>query len=289
MTSGIRSIVNFFIYSSIIISIAATTFTLEAFFLLELPIDCAYTGFVFCATLLTYSVHRIVGIRKLKEELIEGRFKVIRTYKSHIIIYTLLSFCGTIYFTSKLNHELILYLIFPAIISALYTIPILSGQKRLRDFNFIKIILISLVWSLIAIIPFVNDEINFSGKYLILLSFFIEKGIYIFAITLPFDIRDERIEKHAKVKTFPSIWGHKLTYQIITILLVTSALILTFNSVVLLKLNWIFLIYIAIAYGLSQIAITISKGKKSDLYYSGLLDGIIIMRSIILITGISLI
>jgi len=284
VTSGIKPIVNFFIYSSIVISLAATIFTLETFLISNTPINFNYLGLVFCSTLLTYSVHRIVGLRKLEEQFIQGRFKIIRQYKSHIVFYTIASFMGSIYFLFQLPLTLLLLLIIPAIISGLYTIPIFSNNKRLRDFDFIKIILIALTWAAVALTGIMNDPITATGM-LIMALLFIEKFLYIFAITLPFDIRDSTIDNHLDVKTFPAIWGHAKTYKIINVFLMVC-LIIMFVIGYLIAANIYLYIAIAISYGLNYFAIKISKDKKSDLYYSGLLDGMIIVRSLLLILTI---
>lgn len=283
MTSGIRPIVNFFIYSSLVISLAASTFALETFVLLDLAVNFGYLGLVFFATLLTYSIHRIVGIRKLDEVLIEGRFKVIRQYESHIIIYTIISIIAIFYFLSQLPNTILYYLSIPALISGLYTVPLFSKSKRLRDFDYIKILLIALTWASVALIGTVNYEIR-SISNILLFIIFLEKSVYIFAITLPFDIRDDIIDKHSEVKTFPALWGHHKTYTIINICLIFSFIMLITIGI-LNRFSAIYIICVLFSFLISIIAVRISKNKQSDLYYSGLLDGVIILRSVAIMLG----
>ena len=292
MNSGIRPIVNFYIYSSIHISIAAALFTLECYTLSGVPINLEYIVFVFFATMLTYSVHRIIGFRKLEDKFIEGRFKTIKKYKSHIFTYALISFFVTVILLFRLPQRVLLFLVLPALISALYTIPVLANRKRLRDFNYIKIILIALTWACVAYVEIwsqgysnhISPSLFTLGNW-IWIGLFIEKFLYIFAITLPFDIRDETVDKHTNVKTFPSLWGHGNTYKIIDFLLTLSGISFLTISIKLLGYRPMAIAAIILAYLISYWAVKKSKGKRSDLYYSGMLDGVIILRSLLIIVG----
>jgi len=284
--SGIRPIVNFFIYSSIIISFAATSLTLETYIFLDQPINYKYLAFVFFSTLLTYSIHRIVGIKKLNKKFIEDRFKVILIFKTHITVYAVIAFFATLFFLTRLPFSLLIYLIIPAIISGLYTIPLLSNNKRLRDYDYIKIILIALTWAAVTTIGILESK-NISIPLFILLFIYLEKFIYIFGITLPFDIRDESIDKYSNVKTFPAIWGRDKTYLIIKLLHILCFIITTFLYSYIYTFNVLVLIVLGFIYYLSYMAVYISKNKTSDIYYSGLLDSMIILKSLFTIGVIS--
>jgi 4-hydroxybenzoate polyprenyltransferase len=242
--------------------------------------------------MLTYSVHRIIGFSNLEDKFIEGRFKIIKKFKFHIFTYALISFLITVILLARLPQGLLLFLVLPALISALYTIPILSKKKRLRDFNYLKIVLIALTWASVAYADIwsqaFSNHISLSlfalGEW-ILIGLFIEKVIYILAITLPFDIRDETIDKHSNVKTFPSLWGHENTYKVIYLLLLLSAILFLTIYISLFGYQPMAIAAIILAYGLSYWAVRKSKGKRSDLYYSGMLDGVIILRSVLIIGG----
>ncbi len=281
MKAWIQSIVNFYIYSSIHISIVATLFCAETYFYVCHEIDLMYLGLVFSSTLLVYSLHRIIGISKIKSDLIQGRYKIILQYKSHLKVYAAIALIGLLFFVVMSPMSYLYFLIPLGFISLLYTLPLLSNNNRLRDINYIKIFLIAIVWAGVTISPVIISDQPVDIFVLSLLS--IEKLIYIIAITLPFDIRDIRIDTSLVTKTIPQVIGVSKTYILIgTLVLIgfllyaCSAFISNLSSVIP---------YIIAAYLLSIIALYVSKGKKSDYYYSGLLDGVIGVRSLIIIVG----
>ncbi len=281
MKAWIQSIVNFYIYSSIHISIVATLFCAETYFYVCHELDLMYLGLVFSSTLLVYSLHRIIGISKIKSDLIQGRYEVILRYKSHLKVYAAIALIGLLFFVVLSPMSYLYFLIPLGFISLLYTLPLLSNNNRLRDINYIKIFLIAIVWAGVTISPVIISDQPVDIFVLSLLS--IEKLIYIIAITLPFDIRDIRIDTSLVTKTIPQVIGVSKTYIFIgTLVLIgfllyaCSAFISNLSSVIP---------YIIAAYLLSIIALYVSKGKKSDYYYSGLLDGVIGVRSLIIIVG----
>ncbi len=274
----IKKIVDLYIYSSIHIALGATLSIILCYSaLIHIP-DSNYAILVFTATMCMYCSHRVVGIEKLKDFQNEGRFAIIKKFRIHLIFYALLSGFATIYFLYGLERRIQFYLIIPAVISIFYITPLFSNKKRLRDFNHIKIYLIAIIWGLIiGLIPYleVNQTLDVKG-----ILYFLEKTFYIFAITIPFDIRDLTIDKHINVSTLPSKIGLKKSYQIaygamiITIFLV---LVLFFLKLYSLKVS----LALIFGYFLTILAIYISKNKTHDYYYGGLLDGTIIIVALL--------
>ena len=191
----LKRIGEFLLYSNIFIALCALAFSLQtAFFLNQ---DFKYQPiypFIFFGTWLTYALHRLISLRKIKVKLHTDRFLIIEKYKRHIIIYSIIAGLGSLYFFFQLKIELQLYLLLPSFISIAYVLPIFGQDKnRLRDFNFIKIYLIAIIWAFTGVVlPVLGQEVELNNQ-LLLLSF--SKACFIFAITIPFDIRDLSIDK----------------------------------------------------------------------------------------------
>ena len=238
-------------------------------------------GIVFCSTLFLYSIHRIIGISKIRFQLIDGRYRIILKYRSHLKIYGGIAFIGLLYFLLSTTLEYLYFLIPLGLVSVLYALPILFRRKRLRDFHYIKIFLIALVWGGIAVGQIlVRDN---SIILLVLLILFIEKVIYIVAITLPFDVRDLKIDASLSTKTLPQYIGVQSTYRLTYVLLFIG--LISYITLCYYDNQSATIPYIILAYFLSIFIVYISKGKRSDYYYSGLLDGVIGVRSLIIIIG----
>jgi 4-hydroxybenzoate polyprenyltransferase len=269
---AVRKVVDFYLYSSIHIALGAALSVILCYAVFTHIPTSDYPLFVFSATLCLYCGHRILGINKAIQFEKEGRFAIIKKYRIHLILYAILGAIGSIYFYVSLPISQQIWLLAPALISIVYVLPIFSNKRRLRDYNFIKIFLISLVWSfIIGVVPYVEvkGSLDIWG-----VLFALEKFLFIFAITLPFDVRDLEIDRANNVKTIPSLIGTKKTYKISYLLMA-----LVFGIIIILYSQKVYstsiALALAIAYQLTGFALQRSKGKKDDYYYSGLLDGTI--------------
>lgn len=285
MKSWIKSFVDFYIYSSLHISIGAALFSIELFLLLDHKINLWFTGLVFSSTLFVYSLHRVIGLNKLKSSLKTGRYLTIIKYKSHIVLYTLVSLVGLLFCLFQLEFKIWLLFIPAGLISILYTLPVFGKGKRLRDFNFVKIILIAFVWAYIA--SFLPMYLMDSSNVPLTWISFIEKFVFLLLITLPFDVRDLEIDQSLGVKTLPAVLGLPRTKSLINLLLILGCLLLG----LIYFYDWISLANmqgLLAAYLLSLFAIYFVWNKRADYYYSGLLDGLLIVRGLIIV-GLTLI
>ncbi len=240
------------------------------------------TGFVFFATLFLYAVHRIVGISRLKEFFDVDRYKVIARFKSHIFLYALVAAIGTLYCFVYLSFHQQMGLIIPGIFSLAYVVPFLGNRRRLRDVNHIKIYLIALVWAFVTVsLPAMEWSIATTLPVLVMTA---ERALFIFIITLPFDIRDLKVDSHGGVKTIPAMIGLQRTIQL------GYALSVLFVGLVLVNFFWG-------TYSLSDtIALTISafinawllsksRLDRHDYFYSGLMDGTMILQFLLIVAG----
>jgi len=229
---------------------------------------------VFFSTAWIYSIHRIVGIDKLKAKVDPGRFRVIREYKKHIQFYILLSSLGLIWILTRTEWTTILYLSPVGILSALYVLPLMKGGKRIRDFNYIKIFLIGFVWAYIAYLPLLGSDIGTTKLSL----HFLEKMIFIIAITIPFDIRDMDIDGAGGLATLPKVMGVNKSYMVSYFLLGVGLLLFALCH----GMGSRILLIAGLLYLITLMLVMISRGKKSDWYFSGLIDGSIILRGILI-------
>ena len=277
----VKNIVNLLLYSNIWIALCAVAMAFQTQFLLLHQLTFTpLMALIFAATLFLYAVHRIVGISKVKEFWEMERYAVIAQFKHHISFYALIAGIGSLlsFFYLKLSIQLSLF--FPAIISLAYVLPFLKGKKRLRDFDDIKIFLIAIVWSWITVILVSIDHGDFIDKKIWILA--LEKAIFIFAITLPFDIRDLKVDAHSKVKTIPARLGIFKTRALILFsffLVLCLALLNTYWG--LYDTNGMFAILIStvLTYSLCHY----SDQIKNDYFFTGLIDGTMILQTVLVI------
>lgn len=275
-TSYIRKGIDLLLYSNIYIAIAAVALTWQTQLILfnEFHFD-TLSILVFFATMFIYASHRLVGLFSVKKFIKEGRFHIINTYKKHIWFYTAIAIIGLTYAFFQVSFRIQLALVLPGIISLGYVIPFLSFRKnrklRLRDLNWIKIFLIAIVWAYVTVILPIAEVRNIIWSDLFI---FIERAIFIFMITLPFDIRDLKVDQYNKVKTIPAVYGISFTMKLVVGCFIFLLLLAVANYLLIPESP----IYFA-AYGLwlslisTYIFIRISINKTDDYYFTGLLDG----------------
>ncbi len=263
----IKKALNLYIYSSLHIALGAVCLSLHSYVLNIDLVNWNYIWFLFCSTIALYGLHRLIGIRKLRDVPNQGRFEIITIYYKHILFYTATSSLALLYFISQLDLSTIKIASVPVLLSLIYVLPVLGNGKRLRDLHFVKIFLIALSWSwLTSFIPLFQTGFV---KLAYLMS--IERFLFFIAITIPFDVRDFQIDKRSNVKTLVSALGVNTSYLL-------SHIILLLASVLALVL--IILKGCSIPYGLSLLGTHVlthmcihwSKGSQNDYYFSGLLD-----------------
>jgi len=232
--------------------------------------------FVFFSTLFLYAVHRIVGIAKLSEYFDVDRYAVIAHYKSHIQFYAGIGLVGIVIYFWLLSTAVQWSLIIPGILSLAYVIPFLRGKRRrIRDFNHIKIFLIAIVWAWISVLlPALEYGLEISTPILLMT---LERALFIFAITLPFDIRDLKVDAHSAVKTIPASIGVKASKVVglLSLLAMAGLVILNFQ---LGFYNDAMLYGLLLSILTTAVFIGISTPERHDYFYSGLIDGTMIIQ-----------
>ena len=280
----LKKFIDLILYGNFWIALGALAMCLQSQLLINGVITLSpLSYFVFFSTLFLYAVHRIVGISKLHEYFEVERYGVIVNYKSHIRIYAIVGLLGATWFFLMLSSSMQMAVIIPALLSMGYAMPFLSGKKkRLRDFHNVKIFLIAGVWAMVTVgLPALKNNPNSLISFILL---FLERAIFIFAITLPFDIRDLKVDAHSDVRTIPAKIGERKSRQ-----LGLACILLVF----FLSLGNFFqglytieqLAGMTISLVLTALLIQKSTADQHDYFYSGLMDGTMILQFLLVWAG----
>lgn len=235
----------------------------------------AVTGFVFCSTWLLYALHRIVGILRLKDFLDIERYGVIARFRHHIIIYAVIAGLGTAWCFFQMPFRVQVAAVLPSFFSLAYVLPFFGKQRRLRDFNQIKIYLVALVWAWVTVVlPIVEAEIDFNTSHVLM---YFERTLFVFAITLPFDIRDLNVDRHSKVSTIPAKIGVKKSNYLGLILLGLGLALVLINTYLGFYSSAI-CISLLISFISTGFLVRLSSPDRHDYFYSGLMDGTMVLQ-----------
>jgi len=276
----LRALIN----SNIYISLAAVLFTIETQVQLGMqPQWHPYLFLIFFATLCEYNVHRFVTIITNKEALNSEKHKWVKDNLVAFYALVIVSVLGFVIAALMAKKEVLITLAPIAALTLLYSIPVYSHKKsifRLREIPYLKIFLISFTWSATTVLlPIIKTEQSFEITHISLML--IERFVFVFAITIPFDIRDMDADRIAHTKTIPLLLGEKralvLSYSCVILFLIISVLhyyiyqqpFLAMPMVISAMSTFLFLKW--------------DKAKRYSLYHYAILDGTIILQGLLVL------
>lgn|GEM_PF-216508 len=277
----LKQIINFIIYSNIWIALGAFALCLQTKWLLMRDLSLNFLdGFVFFSTLFLYTAHRIIGLQKFNVAAPPTRFSYLYQFKIFFYIWMTVAALASCILFFKLPQNVQWLTILPMLLSAGYALPLLPNKKRLRDLSYFKILLVALAWAWVTVVlPVVAHGLWYNLPMWLLFS---ERFCFIAAIAITFDIRDLMVDQRLQVKTIPFTLGIKNTKIVAVLMLILMIIFTLFNF----KLdaytfhNWLVLCLSAILTGFLIIFATINR---SDYYFSGLLDGMIVLQAILIL------
>lgn len=240
------------IFTNLYISIAAACFLIANALLLNVSLEVIrwLIPQVFFSTLFTYQLSRwSFHKRAIESPEVDSIYIFLENNQRFTRFSILVSGVLTILFTLLLKKETWLILVILGGISVLYPLKIKLGTQkefRLRDIPFVKLFLISLVWSGSSVLlPAVESGgfEAFEGKMVLL---FILQFLFIWIITLPFDINDLRVDLSTGIKTLPAYIGIKRSKILLSILTFIYSLFLFYWLWVYYSGETVFQIFIGI-------------------------------------------
>lgn len=280
-----KKFIEYIYYSNLWIALGAVALLWTTVYSFELigefrPISL----FVFFSTLFSYSLHRLypvfVGGRDPSEN---QHLQWIWVHRIEGIAVLMLSAFASLYiFLFFLSGSAQVVLFFAGLITLFYSIPIFHQEEgpkiRLRDFPFVKIFLIALIWAMSCVLlPWIESQ-RLVPWYSIALSI-VEKILFLIAITIPFDIRDYAYDKEVEVKTIPQLLGFKKSIRLAIVLcFVCIALVIINFGILALNRDLSALAALSIAYLLTAFAISKTTAYRGDWFYLGILDGTFILQ-----------
>lgn len=265
---------NAIVFSNIYISLAAGLMmaqTCQVLGISQSPLP--YLSFF--SSMVLYNFHRLYRFR-FNRRLHENRYQWGINHRTLLIILSCVGVFGTVFFVKTLSANAWIFLVVLSLVSFAYVVEFIGKNKRaLRDLPGTKIFIVAMVWAAYMVyLPVVQHEINISVHLI-----FIEKMLFIFSITIPFDIRDMSFDK-ASQKTLPQILGvNKSVYLGLITILTTllGATILYLQAIY----SFNYLMGQLLSYLFAGILILLSKKKRNELFYSFLLDGTIIVSALL--------
>jgi 4-hydroxybenzoate polyprenyltransferase len=274
--------VKFIINSHIFLAIAAASITLATQVQLGFrPQIDAFVAMIFLATIFDYNLHRFLTLTSIPESIhIEkntwaaGNFTVLKV----VIIISFALLVSTLFFL-PVNT---LFLIAPlAALTLLYSVSYLRNRwdgYRHKKIPGVKTVLLAFIWTAsTAFMVFFNRESTFETAGIIFIC--IERFAFIFAIAIPFDIRDMEVDRKSGINTIPIAFGPEKAMQISNISL---GIVLFIGIIQYSEINSLFaLTAFLLSIGITLILTNSKKLRLLPYYHNGILDGCVFLHGIL--------
>lgn len=200
MTS-FKSLLNFYINSSIHVSLAIVAFSLVTLIKFNVPLEIDLLIFVFLATITGYNFVKYSGIAKLRHHSLSGNLRLIQ-------LFSLVAFLGLLVSSFFQSIKVLGIAATMGAFTVLYALPVFSNNRNLRGIPGIKIYIIALVVAGVTVLLPLADQKDLLGRDILLE--FIQRFLFAIVLILPLEIRDLKYDR-AQLKTIPQKLGVRRT------------------------------------------------------------------------------
>ncbi len=257
------------------VAIAVSALCVVTYMDMSMAIQYDYIFLVFFGTISMYNFQRLIRMHIMVQEVYHLRARWYKKLYKWNLLGLMLCIAPILYFGMQIQLTNYWPMLLAAVISLAYPLPVYKSSKgwmRLRDFPLFKIVLVSLVWAIVSVwIPrqLTMNSWNFNGVLQ-----FLERFIFIFAITIPFDIRDVRYDKQPTIPKLIGVKGAKLLSLVLWIAF--FLLFLRNHSIPEIQIGF----YVSgfVLFVIGSILILKSHPLRDPLYYSFLIEALPIMQ-----------
>lgn len=209
---SIKSLFNFYINSSIHVSLAIVAFAAVTLINFHVPVKIDLLVFIFLATITGYNFVKYSGIAKLHHISLSANLRFIQ-------IFSLAAFVGLVVCSFFQSLPVLLISAITGALTVLYALPVFSNNRSLRGVPGIKIYVIAIVVAGVTVLMPLVDHVDLLKRDVILE--FIQRFLLAIVLVLPLEIRDLKFDM-AQLQTIPQKLGVSNTKKIgyILILLV---------------------------------------------------------------------
>ena len=250
----IVKIFNFYLNSSIHVSLAVVALQLVSYLTLDISRDKNLLLFTFFATITGYNFIKYSQLAKLHHLSLTESLRIIQ-------IFSFACFFAMLYYLNKLNFDVLLACLVLGVITVLYALPVFSRKRTLRSLQGVKIYVIAIVWAgVVVLLPVLQNDLLIGWDEIVMS---VQRFLFVMAVTLPFDIRDLRYDD-VSMGTLPVKLGLKKAKILGVIVLVLFVLLEALKD----KITTEIIISSIVISVFSGILLLFSSEKQSKYYAS---------------------
>lgn len=275
----IRRIGHYFLFGNIFIALCAVCLQVATHQLTGIPFSWELGGWVFLATFFLYNFDTLLPTKLHVYGHLSRRKAWVLAHRRQLaagVIGAGLAVLLIFYWTFRLAH--LWLLVHLGLISMLYSLPVVPGPKGwvlLRNIPLLKLFLIAYVWACVTVwLPLLSagwDILSPEGWHL-----FAQRFLFIFPLTIIFDIRDVDKDQITATLTLPRLigvgraklvaWGILLAYLVVILLTQSGG-------------NQLALVLCGLVYGLM---ISLAHKSRSEYFFALAGDGMLVLPMVLL-------
>lgn len=210
----------------------------------------------------------------------------IRSHKKHMVLIFTIMIPLLLFCSFNFSVSLFISLIPMGILALGYSIPVIPGSGQnigLREIPGLKIFLIAFLVSCVTVfLPVIstNGEVNFKDSEILFIFF--QRFFFLFAVCLPFDIRDMAYDIIKGTKTLPVLLGEKkskmMAFASLLFCLAFSILHVSAGDLQLAHASGIFVSLLISAVILMKVS-----QKSSAYYFSFIVECLLILQTLLVV------
>jgi 4-hydroxybenzoate polyprenyltransferase len=281
-----QSVIDPLLFSNIFMSLCAVTQALVTLELIGARPTYPLLILLFTSTLFIYNISIFLSKPKRPARSPFRRVRWFFHYYKAMVVITAACAVSLVPLFFLISERSRLLLILLSVLSVGYSLPLFKkGNKRfgLRNVPGIKSLMITLVWVMSCVVlPIFESEhwqqiqVSVSDEAILIAK----RALFIFALTIPFDIRDLFQDATAGTKTIPVIFGEKKAYLFCQALLAGYMVLLFLFKGNGFNHDFFALSLTAVLMGW---LIFKSEWEKDEYYYFFYMDGVLILQYVFLV------
>ncbi|MBS1492929.1 MAG: UbiA family prenyltransferase [Bacteroidetes bacterium] len=275
-------IVNYLVFGNIFIAICAVLMSYYTFVVFSSPLNFTLLGFIFFASISSYSFHSYLPTteKEYSEKVTWGL-----QHRKYFLTLLIVGAIGSTVFLYFFNQDLKLILTL-IVFTVLYSSPKIKFEKFsfFKRFGTAKTLYLALIWTLVTVSLPLSMITSYDGNAGVL--FFLNRFFLIYAICVLFDLKDKEYDIQRGIRSIITILDEK---KIQMLFIITLILFFISSFAFFIFRNSGLIITTLIIPGILLLfLLKKSKETKSDYWFSFLLDGVMMLSSILYLiaTGI---
>jgi 4-hydroxybenzoate polyprenyltransferase len=271
----------FFLFGNLFLALCATLWAYSTYRVLNVSTQAAnpwLLAFGAGGVLIIYTVDRVFTFERPDPEAVSERHRWIARYRTALLGLLGCATGVTLVALPFLDTRVLILAAAAGLIALAYSLPIRKGfTVGLKELGLLKIFLIAGVWAVVTtVLPPLDAGDPLLNRDLVLL--FAERFLFVFVITLPFDIRDRALDRASDIKTIPVRVGTRTSKAMVA---GAVALYLALKVAHYGLDSPLVLVPAAVSAGYIALLLAALSEARHDYYFSLLWDGAILVQALL--------